>query len=489
MSHGGLPAIVGAAQIVQRPHDWTDAKDARGPIELMTAAARAAADDAGSSALLTQVDWVGVVGGFWAYRNPGRLVAEQVGAPGAHTAMASISGSAPQELVGVAADRIARGEINVALIVGGEAQAAVRRLRGTGEHAPWIVETDLTEPEKIGGYETEMVSEMRVLGVAATAYALFDDSLRLSRGESMDAHRDRIAALWARFSEVASRNPFAWDRAPKTIAEIREPSANNRMIAFPYTKSLVANNTVDMASALLLCSVDTARAAGIASDRLVFPHAATTSHETWQVANRHVLHEAPAVAAAGAAALKHAGITVEEITHLDLYACFPSIVQMSAAALGIDISRSLTVTGGLGFAGAPVANSSGQAIAAMVPLLREGGWGFIHANGGVATKHAFGVYSASPPETFARINAQDQADLQPRAAVDSTWTGEGTVEAASVVFDREGPNHVFAAVLSPDGARGLVRSEDSDLIETAMSSGLGGVQAPLPGGAWVDPSA
>jgi acetyl-CoA C-acetyltransferase len=485
MSIGSVPAIVGAAQRIQRPGDWSDAADAQGPIELMTAAARAAAEDAGSAALLKQIDWVGVVGGFWSYRDPGLLVAQQLGAADARTALAAISGHAPQDLIGIAAERIARGEIEVALVVGGEATAARKKLRAAGKEPTWILGADAGEPEQFGAFEAEMIEEMRLLGVAATSYALFDDSLRLSRGESMDTHRDRISELWARFSEVASRNPFAWDRVAKSAAEIREPTADNRMIAFPYPKALVANNTVDMASAVLLCSVDTARATGIASDRRVFPHVSTTAHETWRVVNRHVLHETPALAAAGQAALRHAGITVDEVDHIDLYACFPAIVEMSAGALGIDPTRALTVTGGLGFAGAPVANSSGQAIAAMVPLLREGGWGLVHANGGNATKHAFGVYSARPPEGFARIDAQELADLQSRPPVDAKWAGEGAVEAATVVFDRDGPTHVIAA-MQFDGSRGLVRSADPDLIEAAMADGLGGLAGPLPGAVRLD---
>jgi acetyl-CoA C-acetyltransferase len=486
MSLGSTPAIVGAAQCVQRPGDWTEPADAQGPIELMTAAARRAADDSGAPALLNRIDWIAVVGGFWGYRNPGRLIAQQLGSVNARTALAAISGTSPQELVGIAAERIARGELEVALVVGGEAQASRKRLRAAGEQPSWIVDADLEDPEHIGEFEAEMIEEMRVLGVAATAYALLDDSLRLARGDSIGAHRDRISELWAGFSTIASRNPFAWDRDAKSAAAIREPTPDNRWIAFPYTKALVANNTVDMASAVLLCSVDTAKAAGINRDRLVFPHVSTTSHETWQVINRHLLHEAPALKTAGHAALRSAGLTVEQLDHVDLYACFPAIVRMSADAMGIDTARALTVTGGLGFAGAPVANSSGQAVAAMVPLLREGGWGFIHANGGNATKHAFGVYSAQPPKQFARIDAQDQAELHARPAVGPDWAGEGVVEAATVVFDRDGPSHVIAAIRSCEGLRGFVRSSDSDLINAAMTAGLGDVEGPLPGATRLD---
>ena len=312
-----------------------------------------------------------------------------------------------------------------------------------------------------------------MLGAAATAYALFDDSLRAASAESVPAHRDRIGHLWARFSATAATNPFAWDRTPRSASEIREPSPENRMISFPYTKAMVANNTVDMASAILLCSIEAARSAGVSTDRLVFPHVVTSSHETWKVINRGELHGAPALAAAGQAAFRHAGIGPGDVEHVDLYACFPAIVQMSARALGLDAQAPLSVTGGLGFAGAPVGNATGQSIATLVPRVRAGGWDLVHANGGNATKHSFAVYANHPPTVFARIDCQHDvhhASCEDRPA-DMPITGR--VEAATIVYDRDGPSHVLAAVR--DGqARTLATSRDAEIITETMSAGLAG---------------
>ncbi len=90
-------AIVGAAQVVQRPGD-RDLSEALGHIELMAEAARRAAADAGAEGLLAKVQWIGVAGGWFDYRNPGQLVADAIGAPHARGALTLISGSAPQEL-------------------------------------------------------------------------------------------------------------------------------------------------------------------------------------------------------------------------------------------------------------------------------------------------------------------------------------------------------------------------------------------------------
>ena len=472
------PAIVGAAQIIQRPTG--DLHDARGPIELMVDAAVAAAVDAGSTKLLGHIDWIGVAGGFWRYQNPGQLVANALGSPSARSTLSKISGSAPLEMVGMAGDLIRRGKIDVALVAGGEAHWTVERLKRAGEEPRWLTIPGEGSPDLVPGFpdDPEIFAEFRYFGAAAAAYALMDDSLRISNGETIDAQRDRLGALWEGFSSVAAGNPYAWDRERHTSDEIRNPRSDNRMIAFPYPKAMVANNTVDMASAILLCSLDAAQDLGIAADRMVFPHVVTKAHETWRVVNRRELHGSPALAVAGLAAMQQAGIGPDDVEHVDLYACFPAIVQMSARALGFRSERQLTVTGGLGFAGAPIGNATGQSIAAMIPLVRVGGWGVVHGNGGYATKHAFGVYANHPPEHFVFEDCQERVDLQPRAALDPLWSGPAVVEAATVVYDRNGPSHVMAAArpVGPDAdSRVWIKSGRAELIEQALAFGLAGV--------------
>ena len=460
------PVIVGAAQEIQRPGDWTDPADARGPIELMLDAARAAAADAGTPSLLTRLDWVAVAGGWWRYRDPGRLVAKHLGSEPAGTAITALSGSGPQELMGEAAARIARGELDLAIVLGGEARWSHRRITRDGGEPTWIDETGDADPtERLSEIPSELIDEARFFGGAAPVYALFDEALRVVRGESVDDHIAGISALWQRFNRVAVGNPFAWDRTPMSAETIATPTADNRMIAWPYTKAMVANNTVDMASAVLVCSVEAARSARIPTERWVFPRVATTAHDTYRLANRRELHLAPAMTAAGRAALRLAEVTADELSRVDLYSCFPSIVQMSAEALGIDTDRPLTTTGGLGFAGAPVGNASGQAIAAMVPLLREDdGIGLVHANGGNATKHAFGVYATTPTRTgFRLVDSQPGTDLDPRPDAPRDLAGPATVEAATVIHDREGPTHALLSCLRED-IRVFAKSSRPDLM-------------------------
>ena len=149
-----------------------------------------------------------------------------------------------------------------------------------------------------------------------------------------------------------------------------------------------------------MCSVERARSLGVPSDRWVFPQAGSDAHDTPFVSNRRDFRSSPAIQAAGPAALRLAGVDVDDVAHVDLYSCFPSAVQIAAAELGLSLDRPLTITGGLSFAGGPWNNYVMHSIATMVDRLREdaGSVGLITANGGFVTKHAFGVYATSPPQ-------------------------------------------------------------------------------------------
>lgn len=475
---GRVPVIVGVGQIVQRP-GGTAIEDARGPVELMLDAARVASADAGAPKLLADAQFVGVAGGRFPYRDPGRLVADAVGATSAATALTAISGTGPQDLLGIAAERIARGQLDVALIVGGEASWSRERLKRDRRDPPeaWMWHPGEGVPEVVSGYPDELMAEAKMFGGAPTAYALFEDALRSANSRTVDEQRDLVSSMWAQFSAVAARNSWAWDRSVHSAEEIREPTPRNRLVAFPYTKAMVANNLVDMASAVLLCSVERARAVGVSIDRFVFPRVVTKSHETWVVAHRRELHCSPALAAAGRAALDHCGLTVDDIDHVDLYACFPSIVEMSSAALGLSIDRPLTVTGGLGFAGAAVGNAVGHSICAMVEAVRGGGLGLVHGNGGFATKHSFGVYALEPPKEFVHLDVQDLVDLDPRPPLEEGWSGPVNVDSATLVFDRAGPSHVVAGCLTGNGARAWARTGDPSWFSVVTSGSATGMSA------------
>src|SRR5207302_10755681 len=103
-------------------------------------------------------------------------------------------------------------------------------------------------------------------------------------------------------------------RTPEEIATV---SPDNRMIGFPYPKLMNANIQTDQAAALILCSVEGARSAGVPEDKWVFPWAGADGHEHWFVSERESLASSPAIFACGQAVFDAAGCGSDEIGHVD----------------------------------------------------------------------------------------------------------------------------------------------------------------------------
>jgi acetyl-CoA C-acetyltransferase len=470
------PVIVGVGQV-----NLADG-DAPEPVDLLAEAAQRAAGDAGSDRLLCTVDSIRVVRIMHrGYSDPGRLVAERLGAGPRHTAVTTDGGQQPQVLVNRTAADILRGDVDVVLIGGAESWRTRTAYRSRGERPPWTTQPDDARPSEVVGAPLQMFSaaETRLgLSLPIQVYPLFETALRARRGEPIPEHRRRIATLWAGFSAVAAANPFAALRRPLDAEAIGTPGPGNRMIGFPYTKRLCSNNHVDQAAALLLSSVGAARALGVPTDRFVFPWAGTEANDTAFVSQRMELCASPAIRLAGSEALRLAGVGVDDLAFVDVYSCFPSAVQVTAAELGLSLDRPLTVTGGLTFAGGPWNNYVTHAIGTMAGILRRhpDAVGLCTANGGLLTKHAFGVYAARPPPNgFRTLNLQAQVDAVPAMAAADHHQGPVTVEASTVMHDREGrPEQAFIACRTDDGRRAWGRSTDPDLAQALMSEEFAG---------------
>jgi acetyl-CoA C-acetyltransferase len=307
-------------------------------------------------------------------------------------------------------------------------------------------------------------------------FPLFENALRAESGRTIEEHQRAVSELWARFSSVAATNPYAWSREPRTAEEIRTIGTSNRMVSFPYPKLMNANDRVDQGAALILCSVSAARRAGVPEDRWVFPVAGADAHDHWFLSHRRDLRSSPAIAAAGNRALSLAGVGIDDIAHVDLYSCFPSAVQIAARELGFaldDPGRSLTVTGGLGFAGGPGNNYVSHSIAAMAERLRAdpGSVGLVTGLGWYCTKHSVGVWSTTPPASgFRHESPQDTVDAGPQRSPAADFEGDSTIESYTVVHDRDGePELAILALLTPDEHRTWGNISDGDDMLSLMA--------------------
>ena len=465
------PVLVGAGQLIQKPADPTQALE---PLAMMVAAIEAAADDAGATSLLRAADVIRIVKGAWPYRDPGRLVASRLGANPKLTQISTDGGNTPQSLVNRSCLDIQAGRADVVVLAGAEGIWSRRRAHKAGATIPYTSDAD-AEPTEPLGQEIQMSSPLerdRGVQMPVNVYPIFENALRAVRGESIADHRTRIAELWARFNAVAVSNPHAWLRTPLSAAQIRDASPSNRMVGFPYTKSMNSNWDLDQAAAVILCSAEAAERLGVSRDRWVFPWAGTDAHDTYLFSNRDNFHSSPAIRTAGRVLFELAGVGPDDLGHVDLYSCFPSAVQIAANELGLSHDRQLTVTGGLPFAGGPLNNYVMHSIATMAGVLRSnpGDIGLCTANGGYVTKHALGIYSTTPPpEAFRHRDVQDEVDTFPTREVDADFTGPAVIESYTVMHGHEGPEVAIAALRTPARTRAWARSHDAELMAAMMT--------------------
>ncbi|MBK5222663.1 MAG: acetyl-CoA acetyltransferase [Acidimicrobiia bacterium] len=467
------PVLVGVGQVNLEAGAPVEAAD---PVALMAEAVHRAVTDAGAAALLAAVDSVRVVS-ILAVRHPdpGRLLADHMGISPADTALSPMGGNSPQSLVNTAALDIAAGRADAVIVTGCEPWRTRQAARRAGTPLPWASQDPATPPARVIGGELDMSHPAETaLGIAmpVQVYPVFETALRAVAGRSPDAHLQHIAGLWSRFSQVAATNPYASVRHGFSAEEIATPTADNRWIGYPYTKWLVSNDRVDQGAALILCSAERAAALGISRDRWVFPLAGTDTTEAL-VSLRHDLHRSPAIRVGGRRCLELAGVDIDDVAHIDLYSCFPSAVQIGADELGLGLDRPLTVTGGLTFAGGPWNDYVTHSIATMVGVLRDdpGSIGLITANGGLISKHAFGLYSTEPPTGGFRHEApQAEVDAVPAREAAVEHEGPVTVEAYTVMHGRDGAaERALAACLLPDGRRTWAASTDPDVMATFVA--------------------
>lgn len=470
-----LPVIIGVGQVTQRP----ETERPREPLALMAEAARLAERDAQAGDLLHALDSVRVVNVIsWPSRAPAHDLAQALAVAPREQLYTAVGGNTPQWQVNEAAARIHAGELKLVLIAGAEAMYSARRARAKGVDLGW---SPRGTPTPDIGDTRGGVSETEAKHGAAMpthVYPLFENALRAHYKHGMDEHRESLGRLFEPFSAVAAANPHAWFRDAKPAHEIATPSEANRYIGFPYTKYMNAIIDVDQGAALLLTSAGEARRMGVPEERWVYLWGCGDATDHWHVTQRANYHTSPAIRACGRRALEMAGATIDEITHFDLYSCFPSAVQIARDMLGIaaDDPRPLTVTGGLPYFGGPGNNYVTHSVAAMVERLRidRGTLGLLTANGWYVTKHSAGVYSTDPPRrAWKRSDPKlDQAliDAEPHPQFIDAPDGAAAVETYTVLFDRDGaPERGIVIGRLADGARFIANAPDDRRTLEAMT--------------------
>lgn len=455
-----IPVIVGVGQVNDRPADPAQGLDAA---ELMEAALREAEKDAGG-VWLADLDSLALVDQI-SFRElnpiaPG--LAERIGAHPAiceQTRMAS--GDSPILLLNEAANRIGAGEIRIAAVAGGEAlrTAAHRRAAAQG--------TDISAQNASRAMSSKRSPSFRSrygLVAPVDVYPLYENAGRAAYGQTLAEAQAESGAIWSLFSQVADANPGAWIHKPASAETIVEATADNRPIAHPYTKLMVANSSVNQGAAFIVTSLAEAQRRGVPAEQVIYVGMGAAAHEPEDPLGRDRYDRSPSMAVSIERALDLNRMAANDIDHVELYSCFPCVPKMARRVLGWPVDRPATVFGGLTFGGGPIGNYMSHAVVSMVLKLREEGrFGLLFANGGFAT-HNHTIVIGREPIAAARFphefGFQSEADANRGAvpAIVESYQGAATIETYTVLYQRDGSAKWGVIVAkTPNGGRTLAK--------------------------------
>lgn len=478
------PVLVGVAAVQQKMQDYTRALE---PIALMEEALRRAGADAGAPQLLEIAEEILVPKGIWEYSDPARLLAQALGADAAHTVLAEI-GVSQQTVISRACERIANGEIQVALVAGAEAKWRSLCAAKAGAEVSEIEQKGI-EPDLKLEPEAEMWSPVESatgLGMPVGFYAIMDSALRYKQGLTPDQHRDQMAAIYSRFSEVAAANADAWSDQALSPAQIRDESPGNRMLAFPYAKLHNSQWNVDQGAGLIFCSAGLAMQLGIDRSRWVFPRAFAEANEMSVVTSRGHLGGNPGFRLAGQAVARAAGVDLNKVELRELYSCFPYAVRVQLEEFGLAEGDDLTVTGGMTFGGGPLNNFVFQAVVKMSGLLREqpGELGLVTTVSAMLTKQGCALWSTEPnPGGWVFEDVTEAVkEISDIREVVADYTGEAVVAGYTVLYQGTDPWRAVAVFDLPKGQRTVAYSEEPGIIEPMLQKECCGESFTLQGG-------
>jgi acetyl-CoA C-acetyltransferase len=482
-----IPVVVGVGQLANK-----DPGRILSPLDLVRAAIDLAVDDAGA-ALLAEVDAVyATPASVFAERTLADELGEHLGVPANARTGSGFSGAAPLTLLAAACGDVVEGRARVALVGGAIAESSIKNAVAQGitpvapQAAPWSQGSDRRRDFNLN---EEAAARFRGAEISAGVtgpseiFALLESAYGAEAGRAPAEHRAWLGTLMAPFTGVAATHPdLAWFPVERRPDELSTVSADNRLVAEPYTKRMNSFPIVDLSAALFVTTDAHADELGIAQDPRVYPWSTVHCTEVGPPSTRPSLHRSVAIRTAIERALRDATLGVGDIAHFDLYSCFPAAVQLSLDTLGLapDDPRRLTLTGGLPYFGGPGANYVTHGIACAVEACRRtpGSAALVVGLGGAPSDFAAGVFSSEPPAAEWRYD--ECADVTPsleaaKVPINQGREGEATVDAMTVVHDRtDGPVRAALVASFPDGARVGAQSPSADEARALSDTSLVG---------------
>lgn len=449
------PVIVGTGEVNDRPAAGALALNSA---DLMLAALKAADTDAGGG-LLARCDRLFVV-----QQNSDRdidvpqVLSAALGLAPHRICQMEASGDLPIRYLNMAANAIGAGEAEVCFVTGGEARRSALK-RQTAEQVSG-------HPFLAGQDRVPDLRHRYGLSYPAQIYPLFENATRALWGQSLREGQEETGEIWSHMAQVAERSDGAWMRRACSPDEIISVTPDNRKIAFPYTKLMAANASVNQGAAFVVTSLAAARRAGIAEDRLIHVGAGAAAHEADDPLARHDWGIPPAMRIVLERTMQLNGLSAPDLDHVELYSCFPCMPKMARRVLDWPRDRPVTVHGGMTFGGGPGANYMSHAVSAMVRILRRRGrHGLLFANGGFCTHNHAILLSRVPtggrfPQDY-DFQAEADAGRGAIPVLRDDHEGLSMIETYTVVYDRQGAP-AYGVVLSrtEDGGDRVVSHVD-----------------------------
>ncbi len=458
------PVVVGLG-IIQQHGTYDELDEA---LILMEKATLQAIDDCGNPKITNFIDIIDIPKGFWAYRDPGKWIGEKHGFQHAKTSVNKI-GVLQQHLINSAALRIQNGEIRGGLILGGESRA---KMIAALKEKKDFKELELnTNPDMYVKAKDDLYGpqEAENLGLMAVGYyAVLESAMRAHKQHTLKEHEDYLSKMYADFSEIAAKNPHAWNRNEYQPNEISQPSAKNKPIAYPYNKLHNTSWNVNQASAMIIIDEEIADKLQIPQNKRSYPLASSETNHMLALIERPSFVSSAGLRLSAAYMNKKISNYGKSPSIVDLYSCFPVAIQQCENVLELDSSVPKTITGGMPFAGGPLNNYMLHATVQALLLLRQNpdNIALITGISGMMTKQAFGLWSGLKLDEFTHLDTTEEAEkIDLPKDISTVKSGDGHVIGYTVLFDQLDVVKAVIYIEDLQGKRKVVTSNEVDILK------------------------
>ena len=464
---GCLPVIIGVGEYIDQP---VSPESSLEPRDMMAKALKQANKDCGGGALVS-IDSIDVVMPMsWRYADlAGELCAALEISP-TRAELGPSGGQTPLKYIHEAAKRIAEGKSQVAAVIGGEAQHSLVSAQRAGKIPPW------TPFSTKGPNWADTPGAIHPLAMSLglylpiNVYPLFEAATAAHWRQTPQEADAETGQILSASSHVAAENNLSWGPTALSASAILEATPRNRIVSWPYTKSMVASMNVNQSAAVIITSLAKAQQMGVAEDKCVFITQGAGANEPRDFLARENYYESPAQEAVlNALKTEH---SVHEAA--ELYSCFPVVPKMARRILGRSVESPSTVTGGMSFFGAPLNNYMTHAACAMIHKIRNGEpSGLLYGQGEFVTKH-YGLRLSKTAQNsellFAHENTQATADAArgPVPELIENADGPAVIETFAVPSNRDGsPSYAVIMARMETGERTLARIDSSETATLA----------------------